>query len=57
MSLLLAAGNVYTLTAEAGSLTILPPAACNIVDLDGNSLTYGHHERLYLNPEFLASGL
>lgn len=41
----------------AAGHAILHAAGGKIVDLDGNSLTYGHHERLYLNPEFLASGL
>ena len=34
----------------------LPTIARQIIDLAGNNLTYGHVERKYYNPEFIAMG-
>ncbi len=40
----------------AAAHAILSAAGGSIRDLEGNCLTYGHQERKYYNPEFIASG-
>ncbi len=48
----------HGLTSEwdtAAGHAILASAGGTIVDLDGNPLTYGHAERKFINPEFIAS--
>jgi 3'(2'), 5'-bisphosphate nucleotidase len=48
----------HGLTSEwdtAAGHAVLNSAGGKIVDLDGNPLTYGHADRKFLNPEFVAS--
>lgn len=40
----------------AAGHAILTAAGGSIIDLDGNSLTYGHADKQYYNPEFISIG-